>query len=360
MNGRHKKDPNKDLVVKGTGYVSPYKQNRPQPISLSRKPPISGMRRAGSVGNVASTSRRVPLVPQAPPRPSISYYDGESNGYNASQVICNCQHPASLEFLENVYVQNLQTQIEILELENSYLKSGSTATAANTTPSRPILREDTSSTLDRNIPRPDRGWASMPSTSSQYRKRVEFIEDHRKSPTKSPTKRPTRPDSSDEDALFEKLEESIQREHQLEERLKSIFGENERLLAEKQRLEERLDAVTDDVDKFEERLSKERRTLMEENVELQRRLDELTPLLAEKEAQIARLADEKEATSSKLRNVTLQLNTLQSTINELKREESFHSELETTRRQESERYSERIRQLEEDLEDQKQREINLL
>lgn len=38
-----------------------------------------------------------------------------------SPVICNCQHPADLAFLENVYVQNLQTQIEVLELENAYL-----------------------------------------------------------------------------------------------------------------------------------------------------------------------------------------------------------------------------------------------
>jgi chromosome segregation ATPase len=59
------------------------------------------------------------------------------------------------------------------------------------------------------------------------------------------------------------------------------------------------------------KLSKERRSLMEDGVELQRRLDELTPLLAEKEAKIAKLENEKEEFGGRLRSASLQVSSLQ-------------------------------------------------
>lgn len=57
-------------------------------------------------------------------------------------------------------------------------------------------------------------------------------------------------------------------------------------------------------------MSREKRALMEDNVELQRRLDNLTPLIAEKEAKIARLENEKETCSDKLRSLSLEITSL--------------------------------------------------
>lgn len=50
---------------------------------------------------------------------------------------------------------------------------------------------------------------------------------------------------------------------------------------------------------------------MKNNVELQRRLDELTPLLAEKEAKIARFEDQKEANFEQIRNASVKIANLQ-------------------------------------------------
>lgn len=53
-----------------------------------------------------------------------------------------------------------------------------------------------------------------------------------------------------------------------------------------------------------ESMNREKHTLMEDNVELQRRLDDLTPLLAAKDAEIGRLEIEKTSLTSKIRRLS--------------------------------------------------------
>lgn len=51
-------------------------------------------------------------------------------------------------------------------------------------------------------------------------------------------------------------------------------------------------------------MSREKHVLMEDNVELQRRLDDLTPLLAAKDAEIERLEMEKSTLIGKIRRLS--------------------------------------------------------
>jgi len=82
------------------------------------------------------------------------------------------------------------------------------------------------------------------------------------------------------------------------------MAENRELVMAKDSLEEKLTIA-------QEKIGKERRSLMEDNVEMQRRLDELTPLLAEKEAKIAKLEKDRDAASTQLKKANLQLHSLQ-------------------------------------------------
>lgn len=50
---------------------------------------------------------------------------------------------------------------------------------------------------------------------------------------------------------------------------------------------------------------------MEDNVELKRRLDELTPLLAEREAKIVRLEDQQDTNCSQIRGASAKIASLQ-------------------------------------------------
>ncbi|KAI1730412.1 patched family protein [Ditylenchus destructor] len=371
----------KGLVVKGTGYTSPALQpstlTQPTSSSAARTPPRrlsqpagnGSLRRTGSVGNIAG-SYRAPLVPQRTPI-AAARPGRYSNAQSTEQmVVCNCQHPADVAFLENVYVQNLQTQIEVLELENNYLR-----TQPDATPSKSILREERESRPHRE---PDNqaelssyynaSASTGPSYQTPGRKRVEFMEEAQvvnslKSHQLPPKPMPSQPYHSpqpyngrgrelqrfhDED-LFLKLEQAFQNEYMLEEKIKSLTAENRKLSSAKE-----------DLDTITERMSRERRSIMEDNVELQRRLDELTPLLAEKEARIAKLENDREQSSARLRSANMELSNLRARVDERKREESLLSELDSDRKQEIERLREKTRDLEMELTDQRSRENNLL
>ncbi|KAH7718762.1 Protein F48E3.9 [Aphelenchoides avenae] len=326
--------------------------------------PSAPIRRSGSVGNVSSATRRIPLVPQ---QSTTSRFSSASttNGNIEAPVICNCQHPADLAFLENVYVQNLQTQIEVLELENAYLRGmPSTASAAARRASHGDATSSSSVTAERRGSQlGTQEWesAAVPSTSAQStRKRVEFADSveqsRRRSSLQQQLSRSQREEHVEErrdDELFLKLEEAMEREHRLEEQLRSQKSENRRLSTERDNLERRLSVI-------EGSITKETRQLTEDNIELQRRLDELTPLLAQKEAQIARLEGEKETLDTRLRTANLQVSSLQSRVEEKSREGSFASERETDRRREADRLRDTIRQLEGDIAELKIKEAELI
>lgn len=160
--------------------------------------------------------------------------------------------------------------------------------------------------------------------------------------------------------MFSRLEESLQKEQRLEDQLRKQIFENRRLSAITEEAQAKVIEVTEDLRQMEGKITKERRALMEDNVDLQRRLDELTPLLAEKEAQIAKLLNEKEGLNSRLRTATTQLSALQNRVEEQKREESLMSEMDSERRQEIERLQSKIRQMESEVDNFRSKENNYL
>lgn len=118
-----------------------------------------------------------------------------------------------------------------------------------------------------------------------------------------------------EQELFDKLEEAYQKEFRLQEKIKALSVENKRLVAARDDAEKQLDTLNSGESKskmkidsylvvFSESKNRERHTLMQDNVELQRRLDDLTPLLAAKDAEIERLEMEKTSLISKIRRLS--------------------------------------------------------
>jgi len=78
------------------------------------------IRRSGSAGQLADNNRRESTISTS----AVSVFNTSTQ--NSRKVVCNCRNGnckgvPSMAFLEGVYVQNLQTQIEVLELENAYL-----------------------------------------------------------------------------------------------------------------------------------------------------------------------------------------------------------------------------------------------
>uniref|UniRef100_A0AC34GQU3 Uncharacterized protein n=1 Tax=Panagrolaimus sp. ES5 TaxID=591445 RepID=A0AC34GQU3_9BILA len=330
-------------------------------VRITSQPPISttnGMKRSGSLGSILTN--RIPLVPGG----------GNNSREGGMPIICNCQHPADRSFMEDIYVQNLERQVRMLELENAFIKQQPSASISSpkhrhqlpatipssslpsTSSNKPYFREDTVT-----MPH-EHEWSSAPGSSmynsNNSRKRVEF---HDKTQTFNGQNQQQQQYSgrSDEE-LFLQLEDAIKKEQKLDEKLKKQVAENRHLSAVNEDLQAKYEVLTDELQQITGKVTKERRTLLEENIDLQRRLDELTPLLAEKEAQIARILNEKEGLSSRLRTTTTQLSSLQNRLEEQKREESILSEMDSERRQENEKLQQKIRSLENEIEDIRRRE----
>uniref|UniRef100_A0A915EIL7 Uncharacterized protein n=1 Tax=Ditylenchus dipsaci TaxID=166011 RepID=A0A915EIL7_9BILA len=321
----------KSLVIKGTGYASPINSSGQQTSSSSTRTSVrrtaqfngsSSMRRAGSVGNVTasfSSSNRVPLVPQA-----------SSSSYASSRAIrCNNNGSASTEHSatdhgtthreSSPYIYSGtggRKRVEFME-ERGHMVNGGAKYPSLAEAYEPAT--DTIGSIDAST-----------STQKQYKRIQQQQQEGRQR-------------FQDED-LFLKLEQAFQNEHILEERLKSQMAENRKLSMAKADLEDRLHSI-------EGKMSKERRSLMEDGVELQRRLDELTPLLAEKEARIAKLENEREELGDRLRSANLKISSIQARMDERKREESLYSELDSDRKQEIERLRQKLRIMEKTLEE---------
>ncbi|VDK53055.1 unnamed protein product [Anisakis simplex] len=167
--------------------------------------------------------------------------------------------------------------------------------------------------------------------------------------------------------MLQKLEEAYQRELRMEERFKQKLKEYRLIEEENERLLSRIKDVENGLSKAEENYTRDKRALMEEIVELQRRLDDLTPSLADKESYIAKLENEKDLLMKKVRNATNQLNDLQSNhprikakFDEQKREEVILSNLEIERREEIEKLAKNIRKLENELSENKEKERSFM
>ncbi|VDK81735.1 unnamed protein product [Litomosoides sigmodontis] len=152
----------------------------------------------------------------------------------------------------------------------------------------------------------------------------------------------------------------VQRERRLEERLKQKTTEIERIAYENIQLSDYIEELNAKSKRNEENFARDKRALMEEAVELQRRLDYLTPALADKESYVAKMELEKDELADKLRHATNQLSEVQITIDEKNREERILFDVEEEQKNEIDRLLKTIQHLENMLKDMKNKEASLI
>uniref|UniRef100_A0A183BQ48 Uncharacterized protein n=1 Tax=Globodera pallida TaxID=36090 RepID=A0A183BQ48_GLOPA len=349
-------------------------------------PGLSGtsnsMRRSGSLGHLVT---------------SASAIHAQAN-LNGQRTLCKCSEPDSVAFLEGVYVQNLQTQIEVLELENAYLR-GATERGAlfakhhQTSPSSAVFNRGTSTTAttktmnQRNsaalrmaekeeeeeeeeeeegeVDEKDVEEEEKEEVEKQHRRqrhstaigtpkrRVAFINDHRPPPPHYRRRQGAESSSSSaEEAATASVDEMYGIDgtggrdngtrHQQRKAIRSTYdgatpgaegvshaaataAEDERRrrrAAERLQQEAELRAVDAEqqLRQAEERAYGEKRALLADSAELQRRLDELTPKLAEQEAKMLALDEQRDDANVRLKATAKQLNVLQANLADRTRE----------------------------------------
>uniref|UniRef100_A0A914W0R0 Uncharacterized protein n=1 Tax=Plectus sambesii TaxID=2011161 RepID=A0A914W0R0_9BILA len=209
---------------------------------------------------------------------------------------CRCHERNQLDTqLETQYLRNLQQQIYFLELENSYLKQGGKGQSTVFQP------QNQPADFERK---------AAPNTSNTIRR-------------------------------LETKKTGKERAHSFH-----VVDREKQLIVS--RLKDTEDSYV-----------REKRLLSEEIVELQKRLDDVTPELAKKEAQIARLEDELQSAHSKLRASNSHAESLKVQLEQKDREEILLKELEDERRSEVEQLTRNIRALEMEMNDYRSKENRL-
>ncbi|VDM37960.1 unnamed protein product [Toxocara canis] len=292
----------------GIGYSaadtsSYHRPPHPSATQAGRKTTMTTtLKKTGSIGNL-----RTVLTPSASP----SKLGPKNRG------MCNCQQMidfAQSTQLQEQYARNLQQQIYFLELENGYLRQ-----------SEKGARVEEGSQLEGSPPPrssflPVKGNLNKIEREEQERtERNGYSEGGVRSQARDMPHASNNVDHHEfrphlvigQAEMLQKLEEAYQRELRMEERLKQKVKEYRLLEQENERLLNCVKDAESGFGKAEDNYSRDKRALMEEIVELQRRLDDLTPTLAHKESHIAKLENEKDALFNKLRNATSQMNALQ-------------------------------------------------
>uniref|UniRef100_A0A915PS83 Uncharacterized protein n=1 Tax=Setaria digitata TaxID=48799 RepID=A0A915PS83_9BILA len=320
------------------------------------------LRKSGSIGNIRNVvTSSVPSVTAASKEQAFNYC--------IITRTCPCRQ-GNLEHLQEQYTRQLQQQIYLLELENNYLKH-SAGKLSRKDDENDSCRSDTSPapslTTNLDVARGrDISGTSIPGNDKEKlgraRKRVSYAEPEVTEASFPSNDYSSKPSAytADQAELLHKLEESYQRERKLDERLKQKTTEIERIAYENTQLSEFIEELKMKLQKNEENFARDKRALMEEVVELQRRLDYLTPALADKESFVAKMQIEKDELTDKLRDVTNQLNEMQITANEKSREERALFDVEGERKSEIERLLKTIRHLENTIEEMENKEASLI
>lgn len=366
-----------NLTIKGTGFTGNdntpcYRlQNALMPAASVAKG--GGARRTTSTSTTTMTLRKtgsIGNIRALTAASSIPYTKANSKTIGS----CPCQYNELEQsaHLHEQYTRNLQQQIYLLELENNYLKHGNEKSSQNydenemycigaASPlSSPLASRD--GTEGRKIFK-----AGFPEDDKEKqnkgRKRVSYAEPEvtdTSDPIAATCDRKPLSLTSGQAELLHKLEESYQRERKLEERLERKIIEIERIAYENSQLSERIEELESKLQKSEESFARDKRALMEEAVELQRRLDYLTPAIADKESHIAKLENEKDELNDKLRNATNQLSDLQMKMDENNREQKALFDLEGGRKNDVDKLLKTIRRLENTVEEMKNKEASLI
>ncbi|KAI6173384.1 hypothetical protein M3Y98_01075400 [Aphelenchoides besseyi] len=197
--------------------------------------------------------------------------------------------------------------------------------------------------------------------STPTRKRVEFADRIFQSststsqPQEQPSSSTTKPaqrvkdELANEQEFFNKLEEA----YRLQEKIKALTSENKKLANARDDAEQRLRQLSSG----EKSSDKERHLLMTDNAELQRRLDDLTPVLAAKDAEIEKLTMEKADLVTKVRRLSTSVS--QARDNTVDSRTSA-SAAEMARKQELSTLRERFRNLEMELQQCRQKENGMI
>ncbi|KAL3989818.1 hypothetical protein ACH3XW_29155 [Acanthocheilonema viteae] len=314
------------------------------------------LRKSGSIGNIRN------VVTSSTPSIKTIPKETKECPYRQSDVNQSATH------LQEQYTRQLQQQIYLLELENNYLKHSAGKVSRKNDENDDSYRSDTS--LLPNLPinidvsqERESFPADIPTDDKEkswrVRKRVSYAEPE-VTETSNSYDIKLSSCTTDQAELLHKLEESYQRERKLEERLKQKTTEIERIAYENTQLSDYIEELNAKLQRNEEHFARDKRALMEEVVELQRRLDYLTPALADKESHVTKMEIEKDELADKLRHATNQLSEIQMTINEKNREEKALFDAEEERKNEIDRLLKTIRHLENILKEMENKEASLI
>uniref|UniRef100_A0A0R3RG12 IF rod domain-containing protein n=1 Tax=Elaeophora elaphi TaxID=1147741 RepID=A0A0R3RG12_9BILA len=368
-----------NLAIKGTGYMgfdnisschrlqnilssaamTPQKAAARRTTSTSTTTTRTTLRKSGSIGNIRN------MVTSS--APSIKTTSKETRGcpHRQSDIDQSAVH------LQEQYTRQLQQQIYLLELENNYLKHNAGKVSQKNDENDDSYHSDTSPppslTINLEVPREREPFrANIPDDDTEKpwrtRKRVSYAEPEITETSIPSNSYDVKPSSytTDQAELLQKLEESYQRERKLEERLKQKATEVERIAYENTQLSDYIEELKAKLQRNEESFARDKRALMEEVVELQRRLDYLTPALADKESHVAKMEIEKDELADKLRHATHQLSEVQMTIDEKTRDEKTLFDVEEGWKNEIDRLLTTIRNLEHSLKEMENKEASLI
>ncbi|GMT32394.1 hypothetical protein PFISCL1PPCAC_23691 [Pristionchus fissidentatus] len=345
---RLRKPAKEPLVVRGQLDLRSPSKGRQQSIDRTdEERKITVRRRSSSVGRTAAREEQREKKEEETHRVGDSSCDG-----------CGKVHHGLLQLQ---YTQSLEQQIALLELENNYLLVYDQPPSRHILP--PILRPPPSSHLP-------------PSTSQSHRHQQQFqprpplwtemIPEVRESPPSTGDRETRRERSgmSDESGrrdgggrnrstdtdLLHRLEEYSQKLLGLERKLKEKMRESRSKEESINSLQNRLRELEGNLNTRTDSDAQQKRALMEEILDLQRRLDELTPILAQKEALIARLENEKDELNVRMRGMQSENSQLHIRMGDRGREESMRVEQEEERRRERQRMEMVVREKEGEVE----------
>uniref|UniRef100_A0A0N4Z462 CULLIN_2 domain-containing protein n=1 Tax=Parastrongyloides trichosuri TaxID=131310 RepID=A0A0N4Z462_PARTI len=274
--------------------------------------------------------------------------------------IPKCPHSSTKQiedytFLQDAYVQNLQQQIQLLEMENNYLKNSKDEVKSNSNEivmmegkntnnnvrkrekEKVVENVDNNSTERYHVFEDDEiSIALRDVDDSSGGRKFNYTSPRQLSP-KQRTYQRIHVKSVNETNLETKI-------YKLESKLSQKNAEINELLRIKSELEDRIYDINEKISKKEEQRNRDRHTLMDENILLQKRLDDLTPILSQKESSISRLEADKDNLMIKIRSLQQECKNLHIKYDEKEKEKMAFSELENRRRNEIERLFEKIKE----------------
>ncbi|CEF68978.1 Hypothetical protein SRAE_2000363100 [Strongyloides ratti] len=253
-------------------------------------------------------------------------------------------------FLHDVYVQNLQQQIQLLEMENNYLKKSQNMRESDKE------EENLNKIKNDNIKQGTTNYES-PKKANIVDNRFHVFDDdeisialrdddikkesYQQSPKKQYPMHSSFQKTNYKTANETKLETTI---YKLESKLSQKNAEISELMRLRVELEEKVWELSGNLAKKDELSNRNRNVLLDENIVLQKRLDDLTPILSQKESIISRLEAEKDNLIIRLRSAKQECKGLQLRYEEKEKEKVSINELEGRRKQEIERLVEKIKE----------------